>query len=183
MILSLDQIIESKLPQIMEYINENEQEFSFTTSPAYKTFIPYLEKYINASSVTFNCKIASVKVIEKPALDPFLLYKLHASYEYSDVFSGRRTSFQIQDLDLGFDTKLEMGKFYLASRTGFYYYCRIIEDEIVTLDLVESYQHGMLLQAVGMQQEIKYQKDYIEVLDSKVIERLRNMVDRLSIPA
>jgi hypothetical protein len=183
MILNLDQIIESKLPQIMKYINENEQEFSFTTSPAYKTFIPYLEKYINASSVTFTCKIAPVKVIEKPTLDPFLLYKLHTSYEYNNVLSDHKTYFQIQDLELGFHTKLEMGKFYLAPRTGFYYYCRMIENEIVTLDLVESYQHGALLQAVGMKQEIKYQKNYIEVLDSKVIERLRNMLAKLPIPA
>jgi hypothetical protein len=159
MILSLDQIIESKIPQIMQYIDENEQEFSFTTSPAYKTFIPYLEKYINASSVTFTCRIAPVKVIEKPALDSFLLYKLHASYEYSDVLSDRRTSFQIQDLELGFDTKLETGKFYLAPRTGFYYYCRLVGGQIVTLDLVESYQHGDLLQAIGIQQEVQYQKN------------------------
>jgi hypothetical protein len=124
-----------------------------------------------------------VKVLEKPTLDPFLLYKLHASYEHNDVLSDRKTSFQIQDLELGFDTKLENGKFYLAPKTGFYYYCRIIEDEIVTLDLVESYQHGTLLQAVGMQQEIKHQKNYIEVLDSKVIERLRNMLAKLTIPA
>ena len=180
---SLDKIIESKLPQIVQHVDENDREFSIATDSTYKTFIPYLEKYVNASSVTFSCKITPIKLIEKPALDPFLLYKLHVSYEYNDVLSNHRRSFQIQDLDLGFDTKLEMGKFYLALRTGFYYYCRIIEDEIFTLDLVESYQHGTLLQAVGMQQEIKYQKDYIEVLDSKVIERLRNMLAKLTIPA
>ena len=50
------------------------------------------------------------------------------------------------------------------------------------LYLVESYQHGGLLQVVGMQQEIKYQNGYIEVLDSKVIERLRNMLDKLPLP-
>lgn len=167
MTLSLDKIIESKLPQIMQYVDEDEREFSVTTDFTYKTFIPYLEKYVNASSVTFTCKRTPIKVIEKPTLDPFLLYKFGVSYEYNDVLNDYKTSFQIQDLELGFDTKLESGKFYLAQRTGFYYYCRIIEDEIVTLDLVESYQYGTLLQAVRMQQEIKYQKNYIEVLDSR----------------
>jgi hypothetical protein len=56
MILSLDKIIESKLPQIMHYVNENEQEFSITTNSTYKTFIPYLEKYINASSITLPAR-------------------------------------------------------------------------------------------------------------------------------
>jgi hypothetical protein len=121
------------------------------------------------------------KVIERPTLDPFLLYKLHRSYECNDVLKGSKKSFQIWDLELGFDTKLEKGKFYVAPRTGFYYYCRMVENEIVTLDLVESYQHGTLLQAVGIKQDIKYQKNYIEVSDSKVIEKLRNMLAKITI--
>jgi hypothetical protein len=177
-ILSLDELIKNYSAEIMQYVNETERRFKISVDSRYKTLIPYLEKFINASSISFNCKITSAKLIDQPALDPFVSYNLSSTYEYNDVLNETKNSFPILGLDLGFDTKLQEGKLYSQSM-GFYYYCRKIETDTITMDLIESYQHGDLFQVFGIKQDVKYEKRYVEVSDPKIIARLRKMLAKI----
>jgi hypothetical protein len=52
----------------------------------------------------------------------------------------------LNDLNFGFDTRLTPAKFYDNPKLESYY-CDKIEDDTATLYLVESYQHGKLLQS------------------------------------
>jgi hypothetical protein len=77
---------------------------------------------------------------------------------------------------MGFDTKLEVGKFYCIPSLYNYYYCEKIVNTLARFILVESYQFGTLFQAT-IQQETKYSGYYVEVTDKKRLERLEKMLE------
>jgi hypothetical protein len=69
------------------------------------------------------------------------------------------------------------GKFY-ENRMGFYYYCNRVENRQAWIDLIESYQHGQLLQAGGGAIPIEDAQYYIEVTDEGEVERLKGVLQR-----
>ena len=97
------------------------------------------------------------------------------SYELLNEAGGIEHTARLSELSLGFDTVPIPGKFYTIPRLHNYYYCDSIIDGTVTWILVESHQHGDLLQAT-LTQDIKYSQYYIEVTDNKRLERLRKML-------
>jgi hypothetical protein len=50
--------------------------------------------------------------------------------------------------------------------------------DLVTWTLLESYQHGHLIQAT-FTQKLKYSFHYVQVTDKKILERLQEMLARL----
>jgi len=76
------------------------------------------------------------------------------------------------------DTILTPGHFYLNPSLGFSYYCKSITDGVATMILVESCQHGHLLQAV-FKQKIEYQTYYQEIFDNAEINRLRQLSEKI----
>ncbi len=115
------------------------------------------------------------RVLKGPYM--FEPYLLTPDITVKNVRSGEEQTFSQVDLPHGFDTKVEVGKFYENKALAIFYYCKAIEGGIVSWALVESYQLGNLLQA-SLKQEIKYAKYYVEVTDSKVLKRLRNRLTK-----
>lgn len=85
---------------------------------------------------------------------------------------------RLGDLPLGYDSPIRPGQFYELPSMFNRYYCEKIEGDLITWTLVESYQHGHLFQAT-FAQKIKYSSHYVQVTDSKILVRLKEMLARL----
>jgi len=130
-----------------------------------------------------NVKTAFVegKTIVGPyKFDPVIL---NSPVDVENVDTGETTSFDYMSLPLGIGNTFVAGRFYEAAGLGFFYYCEAVRNNLAELWMVESFQHGNLIQA-KLQLEIKYAERYIEVNDSTVTKRLERrrltMIDRQS---
>lgn len=90
-----------------------------------------------------------------------------------NVNTGEVKTFRLGDLALGIDNAFLPGKFYEAPGLGYFYFCeRVRNDGIAELWMVESFQHGQLVQ-VKLTMEAKCGNLYIPVTDKGTIERLQ----------
>src|SRR5262249_15010252 len=67
--------------------------------------------------------------------DPTVFTSLGKEYQYRNELTDEVTAINPNDLELGFDTKLEVGKFYRQPKFKFAYYIENIENDIVTVFL------------------------------------------------
>lgn len=99
-----------------------------------------------------------------------------------NVNTGEVKTFKYRDLALGIDNAFVPGKFYEAPGLGYFYFCeRVRGDGIAEIWMVESFQHGQLLQA-KLTMDAKYGNLYIPVTDKSTLERLQRRLDRLKQP-
>jgi len=108
-------------------------------------------------------------------IDPLLLVP---DVNVQNVNTGEVKTFKYRDLALGIDNSFHPGKFYEAPALGYLYFCERVKDGIAELCMVESFQHGQLVQA-RLRMKAKYGKLYIPVTDKGTIERLQRRLDRL----
>ena len=139
--------------------------------------IPY-EKPISVKAFRFNCKIVQGFSYEGPAVEPYIREGMARKLVLADESGGLNHQVGYLDIPLGFDTVLEPGKFYINPNFHNAYYCKSIDDKLVSWILVESYQHGTLLQ-VEFTQDIKESKYYVEVTDKRRLKRLARMLQAL----
>jgi len=114
----------------------------------------------------------------KDGLDPYVYMRLNAAFEYTNALSGVTKRLAAPSFEIGFDTVMTPGKFY-ENRMGFYYYCDKIESGLIWLYLVESHQHGELLQTGEFGIEMEHARHYVEVTEDDEIARLSTMLARL----
>lgn len=94
---------------------------------------------------------------------------------YRNVITGELNQFAIDQLPLGVN-RVSVGGFYFLMHPLRYYYCASIDQGIVCLYLIESFQLGKKFRAT-LTQDIKYSVYYIPVSDQKILERLRKRLD------
>ena len=82
------------------------------------------------------------------------------------------------DLSMGLWTNVGVGNYYANPAVGFFYRCEKISDGIVTWFLVESYQHGRLLQA-RFTAATRYNDRYIPVIDRGKLAELDKLYRRV----
>ena len=82
------------------------------------------------------------------------------------------------DLSMGLWTDVEVGKYYANPALGFFYRCEKIDEGTVTWFLVESYQHGKLLQA-RFTAATRYNDQYIPVIDRGKLAELNRLYGRV----
>lgn len=170
----LSQWIQAKKGEVISGTNEFKIKFDKKIS----AYIPQEDAPFLFNSIHFKCKFIEVHPISKPTLDPYLLQKINANFLYKNEITGETHKIDSKELPLGFDTKFEEGKFYFNPKLEFFYYCESIENDSATIYLVESYQHGHLLQVV-FKQATKYSKYYIEVTNDNEIQRLTKLLHRM----
>lgn len=176
--ISLGRLVEANLSRLMEVSDENERTCKISVLADCKAYDPVLDREIEISAVSFKYRLISARILKGPLLDPFLIQKAEVAYEYSNVIKGTKETIPLDQLKLGFDTILEEGKFYINPKLEFTYYCDRIEAGMATMYLVESYQHGMLIQCV-FQQKIIYEGYYLEVTDPVEIARLNKLLTKM----
>lgn len=140
--------------------------------------IPY-ESPISVSALKFNCTVIEAAIPKAPILDNHIIAQLHTTIELRDPKGALKHSAPLASLELGFDKPVEAGKFYEQPIVFSRYYCSQIDGEIISWTLLESYQHGHLFQAKYTQMK-KEAKHYVEVIDEKIINRLRKMLEKLN---
>lgn len=136
--------------------------------------VPY-EGKLEPEKIKFSYKLTKGFISKAPTLDTHLLEGIGTSYELTDENGNLIRKIASGKINLGFDTKLEPGKFYFTPSIHNYYYCEKIENNLVHYILIESYQFGMLIQA-RLVQETKYSGYYVEVMDKKRLLRLKKML-------
>lgn len=155
--------------------NENDISIPFPGN----TFanIPY-EKPAQITALLFKCRFIEAFVSKGPFLDNHIREEFNTSYELVDEIGNITHSISLSELKIGFDTKIEVGKFYEIPSLHNSYFCEKIENNIVSWVLVESYQHGHLLQA-RIKMDIKYSLYYLEITDKKKISKLKLLLEKL----
>ena len=140
--------------------------------------VPNLYKNKKISAIKFSGKLGEINQYKGLPFDSHQIEKIHTVYELFDVVKNEKASIEALNLRLGFDTIIEAGKFYTNPQIGANYFCEKVDNNIASLFLVESYCYGNLIQA-KFTQNIKSQKQYIEILDTNEVERLRKMYEKL----
>jgi hypothetical protein len=137
--------------------------------------IPH-EGEIEAISIQFKCKLVQAFIAKQPMLDIHILEGISTKYELTDEKGHVLHAINSSDLKLGFDTKIAPGKFYSNPKLHMYYYCASVDNNnLITWILIESYQHGNLIQAT-FTQEAKYGHYYVEVDEPKKLDQLKRLL-------
>jgi len=171
-------LIDKELLKLIPKANDKERSHKFQTSKDCTVFVPLIEKEVNLKEISFKYKIAPAVIVKGRSLDPFLLDQFGKKFSYNDVLNKIEKPFYLENLDLGFDNELEVGKYYYNPKIDFYYYCEKIEKESAQVYIVESFQHGRLIQMHGSI-DMKYAKELMVVKDKKVLRRLEKHLIKL----
>ncbi len=173
--LSLNAFLLRHQPSLLPRLSRTpiECRFEFAGAPV-AVEIPHREP-MKADSLTFNASLVDAIAADTTRLDPNII---PPKYTLKNVLTDETQT--LTGIPHGFDTTLEPGRFYANPNLGFNYYCEEIENTTATLFLVESYQHGNLIQG-RYRQDVKYQHQYVPVSDTTEEHRLRKLYD--AIPA
>jgi hypothetical protein len=134
----------------------------------------YPSKRISSIVVTVGNTMA--RTLSGPTLFDFSL--MLPDVEVANLSSGEKRVVSRHGLALGTAERFEKGSFYEQPQNEYYYYCEEINAEVATILLVESFQHGELVQA-ELKVQLKYANHYSQVTDSLVIARLTRRLARL----
>jgi hypothetical protein len=95
-----------------------------------------------------------------------------------NIATGEEKTFSQHHLALGVTNTLVGGRFYEQPQLAMYYFCESVQADLTHLYLVESFQHGQLIQA-EFTVKMEYANRYVPVSDQAVLQRLRRRLDRL----
>lgn len=158
----------------IELGRENEVEFPLPLGT--ELHVPH-EEPATVSSMRFTCSLIDVAIPKQPLPDNHILVGMATRVELRDPKGNLHHSTPLNEIPLGFDAPVVPGRFYELPEMFNRYYCEKIDGDLVTWTLLESYQHGLLVQA-NITQKVKYQNHYIEVTDEVVLHRLHAMLAR-----
>lgn len=128
------------------------------------------------SKVLFSALEADATILKSETIyDPsVILPAVHAH----DVLNDKTHAFNLLTLPFRLRDELEVGGFYENPVTGARYALKGINDNLLTIFLVESFQHGMLIQAEFIQNSEYF--DYAErISDQQKIARLKRRMQKI----
>jgi Restriction endonuclease len=126
-------------------------------------------------ALEFCYQVIPARYLKGTGLDPYLL---RGRYEFKNVVTGDSRVYDPRDLGAGFDTMFAPGKFYSAIHSEFRYFCHQVDGDLITLTMLEGYQHGKHLQATF--KVLRENADnFVEITDEKEVERLKAMLNTL----
>jgi hypothetical protein len=141
--------------------NHNEARFEIALPLGTIAKIPF-EAPIQVSAIRFHCKEIPASLSGGDASTRHLRELSALQHELHNCITGEVIYKESQSsLNLGFDSKIEVGKFYHSMHGIFYYYCEEIVEDLVTWILLESYQHGKFIQA-KFTQRLEHAKNYVQ---------------------
>lgn len=118
--------------------------------------------------------ITSARILDGPVrFDPYLIIP---DLNVRNVGTGEETKFSQHHLALGINTTFAAGQFYEQPQLEMYYFCESVAGEVAHLYLVESFQHGQLIQA-EFTMKTEYANRYVPISDQAVIQRLQRRLN------
>lgn len=122
------------------------------------------------ASIRFCAGVIEGKVLTGPAsID---LSTIAPDVTVQNLTSGEKRTFLRRDLRLGLDNAFKEGSFYEQPNFPAYYYCDQIRGRLAQIYLVESFQHGHLVQAT-LTVDVVHANYYVPVSDPEVLKRLQ----------
>lgn len=134
--------------------------------------VPHLSP-ITAHKIAFDVQLTTALNVAFGGFDPELAPR---KFELRNVLTGEINYLDEGNLWIGFDTNYEVGKFYTDPFKNMNYYCEQNDGAKIKLILVESYQHGSLIQA-AMTVISSEKKKVIEVTDKLEVARLTRIYE------
>ena len=120
--------------------------------------------------------ITKARILDGPVkFDPYLLVP---DVKVRNIATGGEKTFSQHSLALGVNNTFVPGRFYEQPQSAMYYFCESIEGDVAHLYLVESFQHGQLIQA-ELLMKTEHANRYLPISDKAVIQRLQRRLDRL----
>lgn len=159
----------------MPEFNQTESRFEIALPVGTVAEIPF-EDTFNATAMRLHCKLVTASIGHGNVATRHLRELEVLQHELQDcitggtVYKGKQIA-----LNLGFDLEITTGKFYSGMGGTSNYYCIERTDELITLLMVESYQHGALIQ-VKFTVKPENAKNFVEIKDSITLRRLQKML-------
>ncbi|GAB5378814.1 MAG: hypothetical protein Alis3KO_02520 [Aliiglaciecola sp.] len=175
--LTPNELIDKKLDEYISPPDSSESDLLIQFQARATIYVPY-ENTVFAHGLKFKVRIIEVEQSEIPYVDNHIREKLDSRVELKNENGSVVSSTPLLDLKLGFDTPLEVGRFYELPSLFTFYYCEKVEDDMVTWIVVESYQHGILWQAT-LTQKLEYASSYVPVESKVKVMRLKKMLKAL----
>ena len=94
---------------------------------------------------------------------------------YTNALTGEVTRYTLDQLPLG-TSRIVPGRFYFQVHPLRYFHCALIEGDLITWDLIESFQGENLFRAT-YNQEVQYGRFYIPVADKGTQKRLERRLE------
>jgi hypothetical protein len=126
-------------------------------------------------ALSFKYQLIMARYYSGGGLDPRIA---HTRYVFRNAVSGEGKVYTPRELEVGFDTIFKPGIFYVDVHTEFCYFCHRVEGNLITLTMLEGYQHGRHLQ-VTFSVLRENAKSYVEVTDKAEVARLKAMLKTL----
>ncbi len=135
---------------------------------------PFEQKRLELRALTFRAVLTDLRT---PRTDTDVLTRgvdpriLAGDLEYTDAARGHSRRIPPGSLGLGADTEFVPGRFYRSLKFRFSYHCVAVNGDLVTMLLLEGYQHGQFVQVEFVFDRTKT-ADCQEIDDPHQIERL-----------
>ena len=155
-------------------ISGNDNTLTIFVPHGATAYIPH-KKPIHIKGLQFSYRLTQAFIANGPFIDNHIREGINTKVELIDESGNIKHSSGLSEIKHGFDTVLKPGKFYLIPSLHNYYYCKSITNDTVTWILVESYQHGRLVQS-SLEQDVQYSSYYVEVTDKKKLHHLQTML-------
>jgi hypothetical protein len=167
---SLNDIIFGRRPQWDRDIGDEPQKRQIALSPATVAFIPHVDPFA-AATIRFTARHVAVLNVDTGGWDPGVL---PPEFLFRNAITGEERLITETDLWLGFDTTIAAGRYYYDPFRSFIYYCEEVDGDMATCVLLESYQHGQLIQA-RLRMNVRGPSKLVEYTDERELVRLARM--------
>lgn len=172
---TINDLLNKHYHSILNSSSPEQNDFFIELGTSHCVNVPFHDTMIS-SKIVITHSIRTVAFIDAPPADPSLLDYHSSYYRYKNEATGESTHYPCGKIHLGFDTKFDKGNFYKNSM-GFYYYVYDITPESVKLILLESYQHGTLVQA-RFSVNHGASKHYLPVTNEEKLSYLKRILEK-----
>jgi hypothetical protein len=167
----IDQWRRSELPEL----TQTEARFEIPLPAGTIAEMPF-EDAFNATAIRLHCKVVTASIGHGNVATRHIRELAVLQHELQDCITGGTVYKGKQfGLNLGFDVEIAAGKFYSGLGGTANYYCLERTADLITLLMLESYQHGSLIQA-KFTVKPENAKSYVEVKDKSTLSRLQRML-------
>jgi hypothetical protein len=179
---SLETFIDSRFEELLRSGGSTPQHFKqeFTgpasvTLPDIKTGNTLETITLTLRALEFQYQVVPMRFMTGDGRDPYLTER---RYELRNVVTGDRALYDPQKVAPNLEPAFQVGKFYYNVVLRFLYHCDGVSGDLITLTMIEGYQHGKHLQ-VTFRVLRKDAGSYVEVTDQYEITRLSSMLATL----
>lgn len=173
-----EEILNKVKSEIYKTASGKPKEFKYDFPKGTVLIHPNTMQKIPILNFTFDYRLFTAADLEDSAIykkSPYIIDNI-----IKDELLKRNDNADLSKIDSGFDTTLQVKKYYYNPKLQFSYYCEKRNKDLAVMVLVESYQANQLLQA---RFEISNQQSnqFIEITNKEEVKRLAELYEKFSV--